>query len=158
VHGEQADASPVEEQLYQVLSSCPLVTDETGKQATFSICGASLYGFGPMPWRVYLKIHMTMFNLVKTSGIRDLSAFANPAHATDHLPSLCASGLACADDAGDCTTFEEQMLEFIHAEMTPGARKKALVAFPNLGDATKVGSVSYLVSMGKSAAAIASLE
>ena len=105
-----------------------------------------------MPWSVYLKIHATMFNLVKTSGIRDLSAFHDLAYANQHLPGLCASGLACADDAGDCTTFEEQMVDFANRELTPDAREKALAAFPNLGDATKVGSVSYLVSKGKSAA------
>ena len=113
-----------------------------------------------MPWSVYLKIHMTMFNLVKTSGIRERSAFTDPARAVDYLPSLCVAGLACATDhdAGDCTTFEQQMLEFISSELEPSAREKALAAFPNLGDASKMGSVSYLVSKGKSAAVIKSIE
>lgn len=109
-----------------------------------------------MPWSVYIKIHTIMFDLVKTSTIRDLSAFHDIAYAKQHLPGLCSSGLACADDAGECDTFEQKMLEFINHELTPSARKRALAAFPNLGDATKTGSASYVVSKGKSA--IASLE
>ncbi len=138
--------------MFQVLTSCPLVTDETGKHATFSICGRILYSLGPMPWSVYLKIHMTLFNLVRTSGIRDLSAFSDLDLVDEHLPGLCASGLACADGAGDCTTFEERMYDFVHSgSFTPDAREKALSAFPHMGDASKVGSCSYLISNGQSA-------
>merc|ERR1711957_1081065 len=54
VHGNQGDEST--EQVFQILSSCPLVTDESGKRSTFSICGEALYNLDPMPWSVYLKI------------------------------------------------------------------------------------------------------
>ena len=138
--------------VYQVLSSCPVVRDESGKLSSFSICGKVLYKGGPMPWSMYLKIHGIMFSIVKSTGVRDSSAFHDAAYATRHLPGLCVSGLDCAEH-GNCTTFEAKMLAFANQELTAEAHAKVLAAFPEFGNASKEGSVSSVVSKGNSVVA-----
>lgn len=146
-HGSVGESQEAE--VFQVLSSCPLALDESGKKSTFSICGESLYAGQSMPWNVYIHIHSVMFNIVKTSGIRDVSALRDADYAALRLPELCASGVQCAE-SGTCNKFELDMQDFIDHELNPDAREKALKAFPLLGYASKPGSVSHLISKGKS--------
>ena len=148
-HGEDGEEENVE--VFQVLSSCPINVDESGKKTTFSICGKVLYDGGPMPWSVYLKIHGIMFKLVKESGVRDLSAFHDLDDAIQRLPGLCISGLTCAEE-GDCGEFEAKMMDFIKHDLVTDARKKVYAAFHHLGDASKEGSISFMVSKGLSGA------
>lgn len=143
--GQQEDDVPV----FQVLTSCPVVTDDSGKESTFSICGRALYENGPMPWSAYLKIHETMFNLVKATGIRSLCAFYDIDDAIDYLPLLCTSMFTCAE-SGECDEFEAGMLDFVNSEIVLDARVKVFSAFPQLGYPSVEGSVSYMVSKGKS--------
>ena len=148
-HGEDGEEENVE--VFQVLSSCPINVDESGKKTTFSICGEVLYDGGPMPWSVYLKIHGIMFKLVKETGVRDLSAFHNLDDATQRLPGLCSSGLTCVEK-GDCGEFEATMMALVNKDLVTDARKKVYAAFHHLGDASKEGSISFMVSKGLSGA------
>ena len=75
-----------------VLTWCPVVTDESGEEITFSICGQACCNNRPMPWSAYRKIHGSMFHLVKATGSRSLSALYDLDDATDHLPILCTQG------------------------------------------------------------------
>ena len=148
VHGEAGEEGQYSN-VFQVLSSCPIVTDESGKESAFSICGQSLYNNGPMPWSAYLTIHGSMFFLVKSTGLSDLSAFYDVNSATEYLPVLCTTGLICAD-SGECDEFESQMVDFVQKELVPEARMRVYGAFPQLGQALKEGSISFMLSRGKS--------
>ena len=104
-----------------------------------------------MPWSDYLKIHGIMFKLVKETGVRALSAFHVFDDATQRLSGLCSSGLTCAKE-GDCGEFEAKMMDLIQMDLVPDARKKVYAAFRHLGDASKEGSISFMISKGLSGA------
>lgn len=101
-----------------------------------------------MPWSVYLKIHKTLYDLVKETGVTDLSAFIDVSYARAQLPELCNEGLNCAE-SGSCDVFEEKMADLINTNLKPNQKVKALAAFPFLGNARSEGSASFLVSKGK---------
>ena len=140
MHGESGEEEK-NVTVFQLLSSCPIVTDESGKESTFSIGGQSLYSNGPMPWSAYLNIHGTMFNLVKSTGLRDLSVLYNVDNASGYLPALCIFGLTCAE-SGECVKFEAKMVEFVNEQLIPEARVKVFTAFPQIGYASTKGSIS----------------
>lgn len=102
-----------------------------------------------MPWSVYLKIHKFLYDLVKRTGVTDLSAFIDVSYARAQLPELCNEGLNCAE-SGSCDAFEEKIANLINANLKPNHKVKALAAFPSLGNAGSEGSISFLVSKGKS--------
>ena len=102
-----------------------------------------------MPWSANLKIHGIMCNIVKATGLRSLSALFDLDDATDYLPILCTSGFTCAE-SGECDDFEAVMVDFVTSELVPEARDKVSAAFPQLGDASQEGSISFMVSKGKS--------
>ena len=148
VHGEagyEGESSTV----YQVLTSCPVVEDATGLFTSFSICGRNLYDNEPMPWLDYLKIHTTMFNLVKSTGMGALSNLNSVDSATGHLPALCSSGLTCVK-SGDCDEFESNMVNFVEMELVPSARDQVIATYPGLGNPELEDSISFMASKGKS--------
>lgn len=102
-----------------------------------------------MPWSVYLTIHKTLFDLVKKTGVTDLSAFIDINYARSKLPDLCQEGVKCAE-SGSCDVFEKHMAELIDEDLKPESRLKAMSAFPALGSPGQEGSVSFLVSKGLS--------
>ena len=148
VHGE-AGYEGETTTVYQVLTSCPVVTDVTDQFTSFSICGKGLYDNGPMSWSDYLMIHRTMFNLVKTTGLSALSNLKSVNSASERLPTLCLSGLSCAK-TGDCDDFENNLYNFVDTELVPAARDQVHVAFPQFGTPNVEGSISFMVSQGKS--------
>jgi len=150
-HGETGETGePVT--VYQVLSTCPVVTDETGKATTFSLCVKNLSKDGALPWSSYIRIHATVLKLVTTTGVHDLSAFFDVDRAAGYLDDLCASALACSESA-DCDEFESKMNVFISQEIVPEKRGKVMAAFPQMGEASSKGSISALISSGKSVSA-----
>eukprot|EP00571_Detonula_confervacea_P004301 CAMPEP_0172317898 /NCGR_PEP_ID=MMETSP1058-20130122/33198_1 /TAXON_ID=83371 /ORGANISM="Detonula confervacea, Strain CCMP 353" /LENGTH=497 /DNA_ID=CAMNT_0013032579 /DNA_START=60 /DNA_END=1553 /DNA_ORIENTATION=+ len=147
-HGE---AGQTEEftTVYQVLSTCPVVTDETGKESTFTICAKSLAVDGSLPWSSYLRIHATLLRLVLETGVRTISSFYDIDKAREYLPTLCTSGLVCSE-SGDCDEFEAAIRIFVQQEIVPDKIDQVMAAFPSIGEASSKGSVSDLISSGKS--------
>lgn len=147
-HGETGQEEQ-DVKVYQVLTSCPVVEDDTGKKSTFSICGGYLHNHAPMSWSEYIKIHSVMFKLVKATGLHSLDSMLNIDDATEFLPILCSSSLQCVD-SGECDEFEAAIVEFVDEELVQDARDKVYTAFPGLGAATSEDSISALISNGKS--------
>lgn len=147
-HGE-ADQTEEFTTVYQVLSTCPVVTDETGKESTFSICSKYLAVDGNWPWSSYLRIHEILLRLVLETGVRTISSFYDIDKATEYLPTLCMSGLVCSE-SGDCDEFEAAFRIFVQQEIVPDKIDQVMAAFPSIGEASSKGSVSDLISSGKS--------
>jgi hypothetical protein len=128
---------------HQLLTTCPVAVDESGKISSTSICGSVMTkGSGPLPWKTYLDVHSALLTLIQATGITSITALKSRSSAQEHLLGLCTYGLLCSM-TGMCDIYEEMMLNFVNAELTDDAKAKAYAAFPDLGDASSPKSCSF---------------
>lgn len=150
MHGPVGDATA--EDKYELLTSCPVGVDESGKKFTpidSDFCGDEQK---EMSWSDYLLIHASILRLVRESGAYWFSgsSYVNMAEVKRYTPNLCRTMLECAKDHTTCSHFEDASQLFVENALTHTARRATDVAFSKLGRHRQLGSVSAVVSKGRS--------
>jgi hypothetical protein len=136
---------------FDVLTSCPLAVDESGTAFTpidSHFCGAET----ELSWSDYLNVHSSILRLVRKSGGYwfSASAYHSMTDVKRHLPTLCRTMLQCAKDHTTCEEFEIFSKYFVHSALSDQARDETKSSFRNLGKHQEAGSVSAVVTKGKS--------
>jgi len=137
---------------YDFISDCPLVEDESGVMfgpIDSDFCGGEV---DTISWKNYLELHVAILRVVLASGPFwfDSSSYNNMATVKQFAPSVCKNMLRCMKDNTKCNKLEKASQKFIDKALTEKARAKTLSTFSNLGSRCQIGSVSAVVTSGKS--------
>jgi len=149
-HGEVGTEESMD--IYDMISDCPLIEDESGKRfgpMDSDFCGEDIKA---LSWKTYLLLHKAILNVVRETGTFwfSSSSYKDMATVKKFAPSVCKNMLRCIRNNKRCKHLEKASQKFINQAMTGSAKAKTLQTFTKIGSRCETGSVSSVVTGGKS--------
>jgi len=149
-HGEVGSKKTID--IYDMISDCPLIEDESGKRfgpMDSDFCGEDIKA---LSWKSYLLLHKAILNVVRETGTFwfSSSSYKDMATVKTFAPSVCKNMLRCIRNNKRCKHLENASQKFINQAMTGSAKAKTLETFTKIGSRCETGSVSSVVTGGKS--------
>lgn len=150
-HGESGEET--KEDKYEILTSCPLGVDESGKRFTpidSDFCGKDIQD---MSWSDYVLLHGAILRVVRKTGgywFNGASYSNDMADLHKYAPGVCSTMLRCVKNDDNCDDFEDAAMEFIENTLEETFQAETYALFPNAGMPLRPGSVSATVTGGRS--------
>mmetsp|Transcript_5042 Transcript_5042/g.5848 ORF Transcript_5042/g.5848 Transcript_5042/m.5848 type:complete len:677 (-) Transcript_5042:124-2154(-) len=150
VHGETGPYREVDK--YDLITDCPLVEDESGTKfgpMDSDFCGARREKIG---WKKYLLLHKAILNVVRKSGTFwfQESSYQDMKTLRKFAPKVCRNMIKCMKNNRKCKGLEKASEELVNNVLTKSAKVQAKKAFTNFGSSCLTGSVSAVITGGKS--------
>jgi len=132
-HGKTDDA--IEDDKYEILTTCPLGVDEVGTKFTpidSDFCGRSIK---QISWKEYLLLHRAILRVVRKTGgywfHGGTYSDINKLHQYSSI--LCKTMLDCMKDSRECEEFERASIFFIENTLTDKMRRRTYYLFGSDG-------------------------
>jgi len=154
VHGSNhTDIEPSNADLYDVVSDCPLVEDETGNlfgPLASDFCGADKE---KLTWSQYLLLHKAILRIVlKTGGFWfNLSSYKNMETVKKLGPKVCKQMIRCMKNIKNCDKLESASQKFVNKALTDTVKAKTMETFTGMGTYCNSNSVSSIITSGLAA-------
>lgn len=135
---------------YAVLTSCPVGVDESG--TGFTAVDSDFLGDEALMWSDYVVVHEAILNIVKEVGpfVFWPETYTSMEKVSQYTNKLYKTMLKCAKNANQCAAFEKAAEDLVENALTVDAKEKIKQGFGNFGKPNKQGSISAVVSKGKS--------
>jgi hypothetical protein len=139
-----------ENELYVVLTSCPVGLDESG--IGFTPFDSFAFGNETLLWSDYVHIHQAIVGIVKVVGLFVFSpqTYTSMEEVGEYTSAFYTTLLTCTKDPKSCDAFEMASLELVEMSMTEESRMKVGSFFPNFGKLNMPGSIAASVTNGAS--------
>ncbi len=139
------------EEKFDLISDCPLIEDEMGKRFApidSDFCGGEMKD---MSWSDYLLLHRSILNVVRESGAFWFqgSSYSDMTKVQKLAPKVCKNMVKCMKNNKNCKQLEKASQRFINNVLTKSAKLRARKTFSRIGSPCEVGSVSAVVTSGK---------